>query len=58
MEADLMEWCRERLSHIKCPRSIDFVAQLPRHDNGKLYKTALRQRYLDNARQAQLAAKG
>jgi long-chain acyl-CoA synthetase len=45
LEKELIEYCRERLAHFKCPRSADFVAELPRHDNGKLYKHALRERY-------------
>lgn len=45
LEAELMAWCRARLSHVKCPRSIDFVDQLPRHETGKLYKRELRDRY-------------
>ena len=44
-EAELIGWCRERLSHLKCPRSIDFDRALPRHDNGKLYKRAVQDRY-------------
>ncbi len=39
----LIEWCRERIAHYKCPRRVVFVAQLPRHDNGKLYKQQLRE---------------
>jgi len=42
---ELMAFCREQLSHIKCPRSIDFVSELPRHPTGKLYKRLLRNRY-------------
>jgi long-chain acyl-CoA synthetase len=45
LEAELIAWCRERLAHIKCPRSIDFDAELPRHPTGKLYKRLLRDRY-------------
>ena len=45
LEAELIAWCRERLSAIKCPRSIDFEAELPRHPTGKLYKRLLRDRY-------------
>jgi acyl-CoA synthetase (AMP-forming)/AMP-acid ligase II len=45
MEADLIDWCRMRLSHYKCPRSVDFEAELPRHATGKLYKRLLRDRY-------------
>ena len=29
----------------KCPRSIDFIAELPRQDTGKLYKRLLKDRY-------------
>jgi acyl-CoA synthetase (AMP-forming)/AMP-acid ligase II len=42
---ELIAWCRERLAHYKCPRSVDFEAELPRGDNGKLYKRGLRDRY-------------
>jgi long-chain acyl-CoA synthetase len=45
LEAELIAWCREHLAHIKCPRSIDFDAELPRHPTGKLYKRLLRDRY-------------
>ena len=45
LERELIAWCRERLSHIKCPKSIDFEAELPRHPTGKLYKRLLRDRY-------------
>jgi long-chain acyl-CoA synthetase len=45
LERELIEHCRQRLAHYKCPRSVDFVASLPRQDNGKLYKRALRERY-------------
>ena len=42
---ELEAWCRRHLSIVKCPRSIDFEQALPRADNGKLYKKALRARY-------------
>lgn len=45
MEKELISYCRDRLSHVKCPRSVDFVAQLPREENGKLYKRKLRDQY-------------
>lgn len=41
----LIAYCRERLSHIKCPRSIDFASDLPRTDAGKLLKRLIRDRY-------------
>ncbi|MGH8973839.1 MAG: acyl-CoA synthetase [Acidimicrobiia bacterium] len=45
LEKELLEWARERLAHFKCPRSVDFEAQLPRLPTGKLYKRLLRDRY-------------
>lgn len=45
LERELIAWCRERLSSLKCPRSIDFEATLPRSETGKLYKRLLRDRY-------------
>jgi long-chain acyl-CoA synthetase len=42
---ELIAFCRERLSSLKCPRSVDFEAELPRHPTGKLYKRLLRDRY-------------
>jgi fatty-acyl-CoA synthase len=43
--AELIAWLRDRLSHYKCPRSIEFEAQLPRTDTGKLYKNGLIEKY-------------
>jgi long-chain acyl-CoA synthetase len=45
MAEELLAYCRERLSHVKCPRSIDFREQLPRHPTGKLYKRLLKDEY-------------
>lgn len=45
LEKELIDFCRQHLSHIKCPRSIDFEAELPRHPTGKLYKRLLKDRY-------------
>jgi long-chain acyl-CoA synthetase len=45
LEAELIEFCRARLARYKCPRSVDFEAELPRHPTGKLYKRLLRDRY-------------
>jgi acyl-CoA synthetase (AMP-forming)/AMP-acid ligase II len=48
-EAQLILFCREHLSPIKCPRSIDFEAELPRTPTGKLVKRHLRDRYWPKA---------
>ena len=45
IEAELIAFCRDHLAHHKCPRSIDFAAELPRLPTGKLMKAALRERY-------------
>ncbi len=42
---DLIAYAREKLSGVKIPRRIDFLAELPRHDTGKLYKRLLRDQY-------------
>jgi acyl-CoA synthetase (AMP-forming)/AMP-acid ligase II len=40
---ELTGWCRERLAHFKCPRSVEFSAQLPRNATGKVLKSVLRE---------------
>ena len=42
---ELIAYCRDRLAHFKCPRTVDFVAELPRSETGKLYKRKLRDAY-------------
>jgi acyl-CoA synthetase (AMP-forming)/AMP-acid ligase II len=43
---ELIAFCRDNLAHYKCPKSVDFWAELPRRDNGKLYKRLIRDHYL------------
>ena len=43
--AELIAFCRAEISHVKCPRTIDFDRELPRHPTGKLYKRLIRDRY-------------
>ncbi|WP_027543545.1 acyl-CoA synthetase [Bradyrhizobium sp. WSM2254] len=45
LSAELIQYCRQHLSPIKCPRSIDFELMLPRTPAGKLVKRDLRDRY-------------
>jgi long-chain acyl-CoA synthetase len=54
LAAALVAWCRARLSGIKCPRTVDFVAALPRTESGKLMKRLLRDGY---ARPTQLSTR-
>jgi long-chain acyl-CoA synthetase len=45
LEQELIAFCGAHLARQKCPRSVDFIAELPRLPTGKLYKKALRDRY-------------
>ncbi|WP_084043969.1 long-chain-fatty-acid--CoA ligase [Mycobacterium avium] len=41
--ADVIEFCRRHLAGFKCPRTVDFVTELPRNASGKILKTQLRE---------------
>jgi long-chain acyl-CoA synthetase len=45
LERELIAFCRKQLATFKCPRSVDFVDELPRAPTGKLSKRVLRDRY-------------
>jgi len=45
LEGEILAFGREHLARYKLPRSIDFEAQLPRHESGKLYVRKLREPY-------------
>ncbi len=46
VEADaLIAFCRERIAGFKCPKSVDFVDELPRNPSGKVLKKELRKAY-------------
>ena len=45
LEDALVAFCRERLAHFKCPRTVEFTDALPRHETGKIYRRLLRDRY-------------
>jgi acyl-coenzyme A synthetase/AMP-(fatty) acid ligase len=45
LEKELIEHCKNNLSHIKCPKTIDFADDLPRTATGKLVKRLLKERY-------------
>jgi fatty-acyl-CoA synthase len=44
-EAELIEFCRSRLAHYKCPQSIEFCESLPKTATGKVLKRELRKKY-------------
>jgi len=49
LERELIEYTRQHLADVKCPRSVDFRAELPRHPTGKLYKRLLKDEYWADA---------
>jgi len=45
---EILGWARDHIAPYKMPRSVDFLAELPRLETGKLYKRLLRDRYWGN----------
>lgn len=45
LEVELIDFCKQRLASYKCPKSVDFVHELPRQPTGKLHKGVLKDRY-------------
>ena len=43
--AEILAYAREHIAHYKCPRSVDFMDELPRLPTGKLYKRLIKDRY-------------
>ena len=41
----MVDYCREAITHFKCPRSVDFVDDLPRTPTCKLVMRKLRDEY-------------
>lgn len=48
MVSELMDFAINNLAKMKLPRSIDFLEDMPRDENGKLYKRRLRDPYWEN----------
>jgi long-chain acyl-CoA synthetase len=53
LERLLIAFCREQLADVKCPRTIDFRPELPRHPTGKLYKRLLKDEYWTRAKETE-----
>ncbi|MFM8383138.1 MAG: AMP-binding protein, partial [Actinomycetota bacterium] len=49
LERELIDYCKSQLADVKCPRSVDFREELPRHPTGKLYKRILKDEYWKNS---------
>jgi acyl-CoA synthetase (AMP-forming)/AMP-acid ligase II len=45
LESELIDFCKSQLADFKKPRSVDFVAELPKNSNGKLSRKDVRERY-------------
>lgn len=45
LAAEILSFCEGRLAHYKTPKTVDFVTEMPRDPNGKLYKRKLRDPY-------------
>jgi long-chain acyl-CoA synthetase len=45
LTAEILEYARARLAKFKLPKTVDYLAELPRDPNGKLYKRKLRDPY-------------
>ena len=45
LSEEIFAWCADRLAKMKTPRTIDYLEELPRDPNGKLYKRKLRDPY-------------
>jgi fatty-acyl-CoA synthase len=46
-ESELIEFCRSRMAHYKCPQSVEFLESLPKTATGKVLKRELRKKYQD-----------
>jgi long-chain acyl-CoA synthetase len=49
---EILAFCGDKLARFKTPRSIDFIVEMPRDPNGKLYKRKLRDPYWEGRERA------
>ena len=42
-EEEIRSWCRESLAGYKCPKSVDFVEELPKSATGKILRRVVRE---------------
>ena len=52
LTAEILAFCQERLARFKQPKSIDYIDEMPRDPNGKLYKRKLRDPYWEGKERA------
>jgi long-chain acyl-CoA synthetase len=48
LSEELIAWTRDRLANFKCPRKIDYVAELPRSAAGKIQRRVVREPYWES----------
>lgn len=44
-EKELIDFCKERLTHYKCPKTVEFFDELPKTGSGKIFKKGIREKY-------------
>jgi acyl-CoA synthetase (AMP-forming)/AMP-acid ligase II len=44
-EGEMVQFCKGQLAHYKCPKSVDFIPELPKTGSGKITKKVLRDPY-------------
>jgi long-chain acyl-CoA synthetase len=49
---EILSFCTDKLAKYKTPRSIDYIEEMPRDPNGKLYKRKLRDPYWEGHEKA------
>jgi long-chain acyl-CoA synthetase len=52
LSEEILAFCRDKLAKYKTPKSIDYIAEMPRDPNGKLYKRKLRDPYWEGRQRA------
>lgn len=55
--SELLEFCRARIAHYKCPRTIEFRDSLPKTGTGKILKRELRKKYWSEHTGSELTAR-
>jgi long-chain acyl-CoA synthetase len=52
LSEEIFAWAKDKLAKYKTPRSIDYIEEMPRDPNGKLYKRKLRDPYWEGKERA------
>ena len=52
LSAEILSWAADKLAKYKTPKSIDYIVEMPRDPNGKLYKRKLRDPYWEGRERA------